>query len=133
MSIRVRKLDDPGSDDMYRDLGGARRFFGTEESLVQVLTEIKDEFENSNPKAFGIRKIAEYDEISYEIVGRYIRTLNLWIKDTSFNHAEVITKCTRKAITEFTRDMFSDSDKEEVKWKDVWCIYVVWTGSLPCT
>jgi hypothetical protein len=108
-------------------------FFENRDDLSELLYEMKHEFENQDTKKFVIRQIASYDELSFEIINRYIPKFNRWIKENSGRQAEVLTKRLVGVQTSRTRDMFSNSDKESTEYVYDVGIFIVWTGLLPST
>jgi exoribonuclease II len=108
-------------------------FFDSRDDISETLFDLCFEFEKSEQKKFAIQHLKSYDELSYEIVQRYIPKFNRWIKERSNNQAEVITKRTHIAKTRRDRDMFTDSDREQTDYENLWEIYLIWTGVLPDT
>lgn len=106
-------------------------FFDSTDELSEILHELKDEFETSGQKKFAVRQLESYDELSFEIIGRYVPKFNRLVKECSGNQAEVLTKRLYGIETSRNRDMFSDDTTESTKYEYNYGIFIVWTGYLP--
>lgn len=106
-------------------------FFENRDDLSELLHSMAEDFKKSGQKKFVTQHIKSYDELSFQIVQRYIPQFNKWIKQNSDNQAEVLTKRVHRANTRRERDMFSDNESEHTDWLDLHEIYIIWTGHLP--
>jgi hypothetical protein len=91
------------------------------------------EFKKSGQKKFAIRKIASYDELSFQIIQRYINKFNKWVAEATDDQAEILYKRVHKAIENYNKEAFNNDEKRETEWYDTYDVYVVWTGPLPPT
>lgn len=106
-------------------------FFDNRDDLSMLMYEMQEEFEKSGHKKFAIRLLRSYDEVSFEIVKRYVPAFNRWIKESSGNQAEIITKRIYQSTSTSDRDIFTDSNEESVSYDYLCNVYLVWTGKLP--
>ena len=106
-------------------------FFENRDDLSEALHELKEEFKENGKTKFAVRKIASYDELSFEIMKRYIPQFNGWIKSSTGQQAEVLTKRVPRYKMRRTRDMHTDNDFEESNWTTEFAVYLVWHGKLP--
>jgi hypothetical protein len=91
------------------------------------------DFKKSGQKKFAVRKIASYDDLSFQIIERYLRKFNKWVAEATNKQAEILYKRVPKAIENYNREALSDGESRETEWYDRYDLYVVWTGPLPPT
>jgi hypothetical protein len=106
-------------------------FFDNRDDLSELLHDLNVEFKESGEKKFAIRQIASYDELSFDIIKRYIPQFNTWIKSSTNQQAEVLTKRNPCYKMRRSRDMYTNSDYEESNWANEYGVYIVWHGELP--
>ena len=98
-------------------------FFSSPDVLTEMLHELRDEFEKSGQKKFAMRLLRTYDDLSFQIVERYLPKFRAKLKSLTDGRAWALTQ---RVSFSFKIDIGNGTE-----WGEQYKVYLVWTGTLP--